>query len=142
MDVDAAALAVAAAPHAVAAVAAYGRAVLTKAEEAAASGTVQLGGRILRRIFGRQESAPAIEQAVAELAEAPEDQDRVAVLRTEFRRAMQADPRLAAEVADILQSAGISISASGARAVAVNQNSGIVQTGDGSAAWQGSRPLL
>lgn len=137
MDVDAAALAAAAGPHVLAAIGVYGAAVASKVEEASATATVNLGGRLLRRVLGRRESAAAVQQAVAEVAEAPGDADRVAVLRAELRRALQADPRLAADVATLLGDAGVAVTASGTRSVAMRDNSGIVQTGDASAAWQG-----
>jgi hypothetical protein len=137
MDVDAAALAAAAVPHVLAAIGAYGAAVASKVEEATASATVNLGGRLLRRMLGRKESAAAVQQAVDEVAELPGDADRVAVLRAELRRALQADAGLAADVARLLGEAGISVTASGPRSVAMRDNAGIVQTGDGTAAWQG-----
>lgn len=140
MDVDAAALAAAAVPHVMAAIGAYGSAVASQVEEASATATVNLGGRLLRRVLGRQESAVAVQQAVDEVAELPEDADRVAVLRAELRRALQADAGLAADVAGLLSEAGVTVSASGVRSVAMRDNSGIVQTGDGSAAWQGPTP--
>ncbi|MGC5387039.1 hypothetical protein ACPXCJ_21295 [Micromonospora chalcea] len=67
----------------------------------------------------------------------PADSDRIAVLRAEVRRALQADPQMAADVAILLAEAGMAVTASGTRSVALRDNSGIVQTGDGSAAWQG-----
>jgi len=140
MDVDAAALAAAAVPHVLAAVGVYGAAVASKVEEASATATVNLGSRLLRRVLGREESAAAVQQAVTEVAQEPGDDDRVAVLRAELRRALQADPQLAADVASLLGEAGVSVTASGTRSVAMRDNPGIVQTGDGSAAWQGPGP--
>jgi hypothetical protein len=140
VDQDAAALAAAAAPHVLAAIAAYGAAVASRVEDASASATVKLGGRLLRRVMDREGSARAVQQAVGEVAELPEDEDRVAVLRAELRRALQADTELATDVARLLSEAGVAVSASGPRSVAVRDNSGIVQTGDGSAAWQGPNP--
>jgi hypothetical protein len=138
MDLDAAALAAAAAPHVTAAITAYGSQVLTKVEDSAATSTVKLGGRLLRRVLGRPDSAPAIEQAVEEVIEAPDEPDRVAALRNELRRALKSDPALAAEVATMLSSAGVvTLIASGEGSVAVQTNSGIIQTGSNSAAWQG-----
>jgi hypothetical protein len=140
MDVDAAALAAAAVPHALAAIGVYGAAVASKVEEASATATVNLGRRLLRRVLRREESAAAVQQAVDEVAQEPGDEDRVAVLRAELRRALQADPQLAADVAGLLGEAGVMVTASGTRSVAMRDNSGIVQTGDGSAAWQGPGP--
>ncbi|MGY0002473.1 hypothetical protein [Micromonospora sp. I033] len=140
MSLDVAVVAAAAAPYVVQAVGAYGSAVLSKLEEASASATVGLGGRLLRRVLRRDESADAVRQAVTELAELPEDADRVSVLRAELRRAMGADSQLAADVAELLRESGVTTIVTGDRAVAVKNNSGIVQTGDGSAAWQGPGP--
>ncbi|MFE9191152.1 hypothetical protein ACFYL6_16205 [Micromonospora sp. NPDC007208] len=137
MNVDAAGLAAAAVPHVLAAIGVYGAAVASKAEEASATATVQLGSRLMRRLLRREESAAAIQQAVSEVAEEGADFDRIAVLRAEVRRALQADPQMAADVATLLASAGTTVTAFGAKSVAMRDNTGIVQTGDSSTAWQG-----
>src|SRR5689334_4034532 len=114
----------------VAAVTAYGSSGLSKATESSADATVRLGGSVLRRVLRRRESASAVQQAVDELAQAPAEAERVAVLKTEIRRAMQADPHLAADVEAMLVQAGVSIVVSGDRAVGAHTNYGIVQSGD------------
>jgi hypothetical protein len=138
--IDVVAVAAAAVPSVVAAVAAYGSSVLSKVEESSADATVRLGGRLLQRVLRRRESAPAVEQAVSELAEAPSDAERVTVLRAELRRALQADPQLAADVETMLKQGGVSITVSGDRAVGMHTNYGIVQTGDHGQAAQIPNP--
>ncbi|MFI6502992.1 hypothetical protein [Nonomuraea typhae] len=115
-------------PYVSAAVGAYGAAVLAKTQEAAAQSTVGLGTRILQRLFGRGDEAS--QAAIGELAEHPEDADYVAALRLVIRKALEAEPALAAEIRAMLP-AGPSVSASGARSVAVGgSNSGLIITGD------------
>lgn len=124
-------------PYVSAAMGVYGAAVVARVQEAAADATVGVGGRLLRRLLGRAESAPAMEAAAAELAQDPGDQDRVAGLRLQIRKALEADPQLMADLVEILSEAGATVTAAGERSVAVRDNRGIVQTGDGSTAWQG-----
>ncbi|MEV4894093.1 hypothetical protein AB0K48_32375 [Nonomuraea sp. NPDC055795] len=126
-------------PYVSAAVSAYGGAVLAKTQEAAAQSTVGLGTRILRRLFGGAEAGaagreepgerqPGIE-AIEELAAHPGDADYAAALRLAIRRALEADPGLAAEIAAMVPAP--SVMASGERAVAVGgANSGLIITGD------------
>jgi hypothetical protein len=136
VDTDLAATVV---PYIAAAAGAYGTAVIDRVRDAAADATadatVSAGRRLLRRILRRDESAMPVTEAVRDLVEDPADDDRVAALRLQLRKALAADPQLAADVTAIL--AGVATTAAGPRSVAVQQNSGIVQTGDGSAAWQG-----
>lgn len=138
MELDAAALAVAAVPHVVVTVAMCGQTVLSQVEKSAAAATVSLGGRILERVAGRSDSTPAIQQAVVELAEDPCDADRATMFRAELRRAMQADQQLAIDVLGLLREAGTTVTASGTRAVSIQNNTGIVQTGTGARAFQGA----
>jgi hypothetical protein len=138
--IDVVALAAAAVPSVVAAVTAYGSSVLSKATESSADATVRLGGSLLQRVLRRRESARAVEQAVDELVQAPGDGERVTVLKAELRRALQADPQLAADVEAMLRQAGVSIVVSGDRAVGAHTISGIVQTGDHGQAAQMPNP--
>ncbi|MFI7275492.1 hypothetical protein [Streptomyces sp. NPDC049879] len=127
---DTLALANEAAPYVTAAVAAYGTAVLTKTTDGVADATVSLGRRIVQRLWGREEGRAGLEEAIGDLAEAPDDADAQAALRVRLRRALRADPGLAAEVAGLLPAGGTHVSASGDRSVAVGTNHGIVSTGD------------
>ncbi|MFI6699356.1 hypothetical protein ACIBJC_10340 [Streptomyces sp. NPDC050509] len=116
-------------PYITAAVGAYGTAVLTRSTDTAADATVSLGRRIVQRLWNRDESREAIEGAVADLARTPDDEDFQALLRAHIKRALLDDPELAAEIARMLPAAGTSFTASGAGAVAVQNNSGIISTG-------------
>ncbi|MEU7750308.1 hypothetical protein [Micromonospora sp. NPDC049171] len=100
-------------------------------QEVAADATVGLGGRLLRRLLGREESAPMVEAAVMDVAEDPADEDRLAALRLQIRKAAAADSQLAVELSQMLASAGVTITASGGRSVAGQTISGVVITGDG-----------
>ncbi|MFI9550259.1 hypothetical protein [Nonomuraea endophytica] len=116
-------------PYVSAAVSAYGGAVLAKTQEAAAQSTVGLGTRILRRLFGGADAGAAGPAAIEELAAHPGDADYVAALRLVIRRALEAGPGLAAEIAAMVPAP--SVTASGERSVAVGgSNSGLIITGD------------
>lgn len=108
-----------------------GRAWWRGVQEVAADATVGLGGRLLRRLLGREESAPMVEAAVMDVAEDPADEDRLAALRLQIRKAVVADAQLAAELSQLLVSAGVTVTASGERSVAGQTISGVVITGDG-----------
>lgn len=121
-------------PYLSAAVAVYGRSVVERvedqAEEAAADATVGLGRRILRRLLGRAESREAIEGAVSDLADSPGDEDFQAAVRAQLKKALAADPALAAELAGELERAGVTVTAAGERSIAGHTISGIAVTGD------------
>jgi hypothetical protein len=135
-------LAAAVLPYVSAAVGRYGTAVVTKVStmDPAPDATVGVGHRLLRRVLDRAEHAPAVRAAVADLAEDPTDDDRVAALRVQFREALAADPGLAQDVADILAGAGVAIIGSGERAVAVYTVSEVGTAGDRSGEWPIIRP--
>jgi hypothetical protein len=141
VDVD---LAAQVAPYVVAVAAAYGKAVVERVRDTAADATLGaaagLGRRLLYRILGREESAEQVVAAVEDLAQDPEDADRVAGVRLQIRKALAADPQLAADVSDMLRAAGVVVIASGTRSVAANDNSGIIQTGDNANAGQQRLP--
>jgi hypothetical protein len=121
-------------PYVTAAVQAYGIHTLDKVKDAAveeaSDATVGLGRRLLKRLFGRDESRQVIEGAVVDVAAAPDDADTVAALRLQIRKALAADPALAAEIAGMLPAQSVHIEASGTRSVAVHTNPGIINTGD------------
>jgi hypothetical protein len=130
VDAEIVAVVTAAVPYVTAAVAAYGAAVLSRIQETAADATVDAGGRMLRRLLQRDESAPAIEAAVRDLATDPADEDRLAALRLQIRKALAEDDRLAADISRIVNGAATTISATGKRAVAAHTITGVVVTGD------------
>lgn len=117
-------------PYMTAAITAYGTAVVTKTTDTVADATVSLGRRIVQRLWHRAEGRADLERAIGDLAEAPDDADFQAVLRVQLKRALRADPELAADLAQLLPAGGTSFTASGAGSVAVQTNSGIISTGD------------
>lgn len=129
MDSDVAALAAQVTPYMSAAAAAYGGAVLAKVRDDAADATVGLGRRLLRRIFGTRKDTDPLPVPLEEVLANPDDEDAVAVLRLAVRKILAADDQLRADVANMLSSAGLTISAPGDRAIAA-QHIGIAVTGD------------
>ncbi|MGW8889972.1 hypothetical protein [Streptomyces sp. NPDC055749] len=123
------------APYVTAAVGAYGTAVLTLAADTSADATVGLGRRILQRIRGNEEDPAGLDrldQAVAEAAQAPEDEDFQAMLRVQIKKALLADAELTADIARMVSESAVSsvsFTASGEGAVAVQHNSGVISTG-------------
>jgi len=122
-------------PYLTAAASAYGGAVLTRAEDAAADATANLGRRILQAVW-RRRSEPeqaALEAAVLDVAEDADDADAAAALRQQLRRALREDSGLLRELADLLPApaAGtVTITASGERSIAAH-TIGTAITGDG-----------
>ena len=103
-------LAAEAVPIAMAAIGAYGSAVLTKTWDEAADATIKAGLQILHRIFGRAKHDTALPAVIAEVAANPGDGDVVAQFRLAVRRAIEADSALAEEVAAIVATAAPSTS--------------------------------
>lgn len=131
MSAEIAELANAVVPYVTAAAGAYGSAVLTKLQEQSADATVRTGGSLLRRLLGKEESAPALEAAVLDLAEDTEDPDRQGALRLQIRKLLAEDEELRAEISEVLKSAGATVTASGTRAVAAEAiTDSVVSTGD------------
>jgi hypothetical protein len=122
-------------PYLTAAAGAYGVAVLTRAEDAAADATVNLGRRILQSLWHRRDDAEraALEEAVAEAAEEPEDPYAAGVLRQHLKRALRDSPELRAELVALLPSptsSSVTINVTGARSIGA-QNIDTAITGDG-----------
>jgi hypothetical protein len=113
-----------------AAAGAYGQAVLSAAEDEAASGTVRLGQRLLAVLRRRAGNRGQVEAAVLDAAAHPGDRDFLAGLRAQVRKALEGDPGLTAELTALLAAGGSAV-AIGGRAVAVHHNCGIISTGDG-----------
>jgi hypothetical protein len=123
-------------PYLSAAVAAYGAAVLRRAEDAAVGvaveGTAGLGQRILQLVWRRrdEEGRAALEGAVQTAAEEPDDADAAGALRHQLKRALQEDAELARELAALLPAqGGVTVNVSGARAIGA-QHIGIAASGD------------
>jgi RIP homotypic interaction motif (RHIM)-containing protein len=96
-------------PYVSAVAGAYGGAVLeklkTESTDAAADATVGLGRKLLDAVRRRSPAAPAIEAAVVELADDADDQDLRDILGARLKRALAADPELAAEIGALLRQA-------------------------------------
>ncbi|MEV4630116.1 hypothetical protein AB0J90_28035 [Micromonospora sp. NPDC049523] len=107
---------------------AYGGAVLQRLQDEATNSTVELGRRLLARLLGRDESRPAIEAAVTDLGENPDDEDLQAAVRAQVKKALADDPELAAEIGRVLADAGVPGTAKYAVTVTGSQG---VQVGDG-----------
>jgi len=117
-------------PYASAVAAAYGKDTVEKIHdltiEKASNATVGMAHRLLGRILRRKESSDAVESALADLANGEEDSE--AALRLQIRKALTADPELAREVADMLNSSSHNTSAS--RSISIGKNDGFAITGD------------
>ena len=128
-------------PPIAAAVAAYGTAVLSQVEDAAAGETVRLGQRLLTRITRRR--SQRLGDAIHELAIAEPDEiaDATASVRLELRRLLREDAQLRDDLAALFAAAPNTITASGERSVAIGGDvTGIVTTGDGSFSVQHRQP--
>ncbi len=120
-------------PAVTAAVGAYGAAVLTRAQDAAAEATVGLGQRILQLVWrrGDETGRTELERVVGEAADEQDDAYSTAVLGRLLRRALQDDPGLREEVSALLPApAAVTITAAGERSIAA-QHIGTAITGDG-----------
>ncbi|QDO40673.1 hypothetical protein FNV62_23220 [Streptomyces sp. RLB3-17] len=122
-------------PAVTAAVSAYGAAVLTRAEDAAADATVGLGQRILQLVWRRRDEAgrAELERVVDEAADEQDDAYTTVVLSRLLKRALQDDPELREELSGLLPApaAGtVNITASGIRSIA-GQHIQTAMTGDG-----------
>ncbi|MEU9188639.1 hypothetical protein AB0D14_29700 [Streptomyces sp. NPDC048484] len=117
-------------PYVTAAVAAYGTAVLTRAQDATADATVALGQRLLWRMLGRREDSTPLTAAVEDLAVNPGDSDAEAALRMQIRKVITDDAALFRELAAMVRASGIAITASGERSIAAHTIHGGASTGD------------
>ncbi|SCF69677.1 hypothetical protein GA0115254_11185 [Streptomyces sp. Ncost-T10-10d] len=122
-------------PYLTTAVGAYGAAVLTRAEGAAADATAALGSRILQAVWRRRDEAGQAELArvVGEAANEQDESYTAAVLGRLLKRALQDDAELRAELSAMLPTpaAGtVTVTASGERSIAA-QHIGTAITGDG-----------
>jgi hypothetical protein len=135
MSADVAQTAAAVMPYVTATVAAYGMHTLDKVRdsfvERASEATVGRGHRLLDRILRREPSRESVEEAVVDLAAGMPDSE--AALRLQIRKALAADPELAADVRSMLPPPAMRIEASGERSIAVGTNSGVLSTGDDNA---------
>lgn len=129
-----------AAPAVTAAVGAYGAAVLTRAQDAAADATVGLGQRIIQLVWRRRDEAgrTELERVVDEAADEQDESYTATVLGRLLRRALQEDAELRAELSAMLPApaaGSVNVTASGERSIAA-QHIGTAITGDGHTAPQ------
>ncbi len=124
-------------PFLTAALASYGDQVLTHEEVASKSAVANIGLRLLQATARRVDAKgrDALQTAVEEATEEPENEDASATLRQQIRRAVRNDPDLGRELAALLpadgRGAGVTVIAAGDRSVAAGGNIGTVITGDG-----------
>jgi acyl-CoA reductase-like NAD-dependent aldehyde dehydrogenase len=120
-------------PYLTTAVSAYGVAVFTRAETAAADATADLGRRMLQAVWRRrdEQGRAELEAAVRDAAEAPQDEDAAAALRQQIKRVLREDVELRAELARMLPASGetVHVTASGERSIAA-KTIGTAVTGD------------
>ncbi|GAA0984571.1 hypothetical protein GCM10009551_033060 [Nocardiopsis tropica] len=118
-------------PYVKGAISAYGQAVLTQTEDAAASGTVRLGQRVLAAVLRRGRTAPQVEDAVRGLAATPEDPGAAGELHGRIRQALQEDPGLTREVAAMMNIRVSSFTVTGHHNVSVGgDHQGPIHMGD------------
>ncbi|MFH8662037.1 hypothetical protein [Streptomyces afghaniensis] len=133
MNADIVQLVEQAGPYLTTAVGAYGVAVFTRMESAAADATANLGRRILQAVWRRRDDQGRVqlEVAVQDAAEAPDDEDAAAALRQHIKRALRDDAELLAELARMLPAASetVHVTASGERSIAA-KTIGTAVTGD------------
>jgi hypothetical protein len=116
--------------YVIAAVRAYGSAVLDHVQDDAAEATAGLGRRALQRIFGPRKKGEPLPEPVADAVADPQDEDATAALRLAIRKALTADPQLRTDVEGMLAGAGVTVTASGERSIAAQTITGIAATGD------------
>ncbi|GAA0682036.1 hypothetical protein GCM10010193_39690 [Kitasatospora atroaurantiaca] len=121
-------------PYITAALGAYGRAVLTQAENAAAGATANLGRRILQLVWHRRAETDqgSLQAALEDATQDCGDPDAAAALRYQIRRALRDDADLLGAFADLLPTpvSNINITASGDRSIAAHTIATAI-TGDG-----------
>ncbi len=81
------------------------------------------------------EARPAAQEAVQDLAAAPDDPDAQATLRQQLKKLLAEDPALAEEIARLwgeAQAAGVTVTAAGERSVAIggDVSGSVIITGD------------
>lgn len=123
------------APYVTAAVSSYGTAVLTRSAELSADSTVSLGQRLIDKLLRRPSAEEVVDagpltSAIEDLSDNPEDSDLQAALRVQLKKLLLGDPQMISEISEIMDRSGISIVASGDRAVAAYTINGGVHTGD------------
>lgn len=91
--------------------------------------------RLAEKIQQKTKAKPALQEALTDAQNAPDDEDAIAALRLQLRKLLSEDQALAAEIArlwDEAKAAGVTVTASGDRAVAIggNVSGSTIITGD------------
>lgn len=91
--------------------------------------------KLAEKLQKKAEDKPALKEALADAQAAPQDEDALAALRLQLRKLLQDDPALLAEAAQALtslQAAGVTVTASGDRSVAIGGDvtGSVIVTGD------------
>ncbi|MFC1465136.1 MAG: hypothetical protein ACFLMY_09830 [Candidatus Brachytrichaceae bacterium NZ_4S206] len=91
--------------------------------------------KLAEKLQKKAEDKPALKEALADAQAAPQDEDALAALRVQLRKLLQDDPDLLAEAAQALtsvQAAGVTVTATGDRSVAIGGNAtgSVIVTGD------------
>ena len=119
---------VAAMPHVMAVLREFGGDVLVKLQDTASDGVVsvgeKLGRSLLRRLVRARKAQPALEATIVDAATSPSDEDSVAALRRQIRKAITEDYQLRDAFLTLLREGGSPITASG-QAFAARDVSGI-----------------
>ena len=102
---EVAALAAEGTPYAIAALGAYGAAVLATARDELADATIVTGRRLLQRIFGYKKDGEPLPPALAKVLANPDDQDYLGALRATIRDALEHDAQMLAEIREIIGAA-------------------------------------
>jgi hypothetical protein len=115
-------------PYVSAAAVAYGGAVLVRARDEAADATVELGRRLLQRVFGVRREGEPLPDPLAELAASPEDEDALAAMRLAISKALAADSAMETELRSMLtmhlHANRYSFASAGDQIITINSNYG------------------
>lgn len=112
----------------------------SRAEDAAVEGAAGWGQRLVSRLWGNRDEAPAVAvAAIDDVVADPDDEDIQASLRVQVRKALAESPQLLAEIAELLaQAQSATVSGDGSVAGPVtnsNVSAGSRSTGPVSNGW-------
>jgi hypothetical protein len=112
----------------------------SRAEDAAVDGAAGWGRRLMARLWGGRDAAPAaVVAAVDDVVADPDDEELQTVLRVQVRKALSGSPQLLAEIAGLLgQAQQATVSGDGSVAGPVtgsNVSAGSRSTGSVSNGW-------
>jgi hypothetical protein len=115
-----------------------------EAGEKIGGATWEWGKGLWNKLRAKVEAKPAAIEAAHEVAKNPDDVDAQAALRLQLRKLLEGDPTLAEEVYELVekaQAAGVTVTASGDRSVAVGRDvkGSTIITGDSNRPPDGKR---